>query len=167
MCKHANDKIFYFNRWKRIFNLPFFGAIKPAWTTLFYATLLILIILFVGQPTILLQLSSQCYPFTCTCMYMYNCVVCIGTAINVDHAAIMTNGQCEFAHSPFPLYMYIHVHLQCNRYASRILYTCTCTRVHIHEYNTCTMSYVHVHVQCLHILYICAYTCMTCTCTCI
>ncbi|CAI8010905.1 B-cell receptor-associated protein 29 [Geodia barretti] len=32
--------------WKKILNLPFFGAIKPAWTTIFYATLLILIVLF-------------------------------------------------------------------------------------------------------------------------
>lgn len=37
------------SRWKRILNWPFFGSIQPAWTTLFYATLLILIVLFAGE----------------------------------------------------------------------------------------------------------------------
>lgn len=32
--------------WKRILNLPLFGTIQTAWTTLFYAALLILIVLF-------------------------------------------------------------------------------------------------------------------------
>lgn len=38
----------FYHRWKRILNLPLFGAIQTAWTTLFYAALLILIVLFAG-----------------------------------------------------------------------------------------------------------------------
>ena len=48
-------------RWKKILNLPFFGAIKPAWTTIFYATLLILIVLFAGQYNILLLFIHNYY----------------------------------------------------------------------------------------------------------
>ena len=43
----------FLNSWKKILGLPFFGAIKPAWTTLFYAALLLLFILFAGQCVVL------------------------------------------------------------------------------------------------------------------
>ncbi len=40
-------------RWKWIFNRSVFSAIQPVWTTVYYAILLVLVVLFIGKRIIL------------------------------------------------------------------------------------------------------------------